>query len=282
MSLKSVTRLDEGPLDFLRGAGREIGNKAGAAAGALGRGAAALGNNVRRQAGDVMQAGRAASAEGDRQALVQQLTKSVQQLGALLGQLSQASGQPADENPEGEQRNNPMPADNGQQPHQQQTDNVKLAPAGAVGSGAVKPMPRRLRPSDVAARRAARPASRRAVPTFDSFLYGSFNDDPLLNEGIWDFLQGAGREGANKVMDKWRQAGQNSTLAQMYRAGVKASREGDVRSIRKQIDGLIASIGEMQAKLGPVGPEVISKALSTLEPNMQRLVARRLRAATGQ
>lgn len=265
MSLKTVKRLNEGPLDFLRGAGREAGRQV-------------ANSGVGRAVGDMVQAGKAASAEGNARKQREQLTAAITQLGQMVVQLQTLQGQPSDENPQDEQRQNPMPADNGQQPAQQQTDNVQSGPASAQ-PGAQSSV-RRLTPKMAAARGLGQNRPRRvgeSVGSFEMFLSASFNDNMQLDEGVWDFLKGAGQEGARKVLAKWQDAGKNSTLAQMYRAGMDAHESGKVKSLEKKVQAQVAAIKQMIATMGPQGWPIAKEIVASLPQAEQQAVFNTLR-----
>lgn len=245
MTLKKVTRLDEGPLDFIRGASGEAGRKV-------------KNSGLGRAVGDVVRAGRAASAEADANALRGQLGQAVQKLGQLVARYNELNGNPQDENPQDEQRDNPMPADNGQQPHQQQTDNVS---SGNTMGGQAQAFRTTTRPR-------GRMGQHGFEYTFDSFMHMTFDDEQQLDEGVWDFLKGAAGEGVRKMINHYQS--KPSVLKDLYHAGREASAQGNIRSLQKKIQVQAAQIAALASKMGPQGQAAIKAAIQALPQPLQR------------
>jgi len=244
MTFKKVSRLDEGPLDFARGFGRE--------------GVRQVKNSgIGRAVGNMVQAGRDASAEADAKAVQTQLIQSVQQLGQLVAKYNQLTGQVPDEVPQGDDLpDNPRPADNGQQPHQQQKDNVKMGVPDAFRT-TQKPK--------------GRIGQHGFEYTFDSYLRQVYGTEEQLDEGFWDFLKGAGKEGARAGVEKIKTAlnPEKSTLAKMYRAGRQASHDGNVRNIQAKMQQVAAQIAALAEKV-PQKEAAIRSAIAQVPQPLQR------------
>lgn len=165
MGLKSTQRLDEGPLDFIRGAGAMAGQKAKAGATAVGQRVA---NSAPvRAAGDVIQAGRQASQVGE-------IIKKLKVFAQLVAQFDDAAAQA------------------GTAPVQESTENKD------------GPM------------------------TFASFMSGIHAEQ--IDEGIWDFMKGAGGAMAHKARETVNKyAERPSVFKDIYQAGKQASAEGNVK-----------------------------------------------------
>ena len=134
MKLTRVTRLNEGPLDFIRGAGAEVGNKI-------------RNSGVGRAATDIYQAGKTASGNADFEALLKKFTATAVQV--ARNDVDGTSAQRA-----------PAPAQ--QAPAQQ-------APAQRVPVNKT-----RQRNIDNRRAQASAVRSRRPMESFDTFLQQSF------------------------------------------------------------------------------------------------------------
>lgn len=227
MGLKKIQRLNEGPFDFARGMAGAAGQKMGNAARGFVKGVA---NTV----GDIAQAGRTASIQGDLDSAVAKLAKLIVQYDQLN------SSQPDQENsPEQPQQ----PEDKSAvQPSQtaQQERNVGGVAQAFQSQGKPK----------------ARSGQYGPEWTFNSFLQATHGEQ--LDEGVWDFVKGAGAEVGNKIRDKINSyAERPSIMKDLYRAGAKASAEGDLRSVKENtlrqlalvIQALKQSVGDPQQVL---------------------------------
>lgn len=261
MSIKKVQRLEEGPFDFVKGAGKEAGRKiSNATAG------------IRRGANDIVQAGKDASAAGDtrkQQALVQELSKQMALLAQYVQAYDEMKGTPQDENPEGEQSTNDAEADNGQQPQQQQTDNVQQ---GSRTPGGVANAFRTQGKSKMTVNR-----GHGNEWSFESYLRLLHTPEDQLDEGAWDFIKGAGNAAVGKVKDQIQSYAQKpSMIKDLYNAGKQASQEGDVKS--RALNQLKVVVGIIK-KLGPAGLDAEQRAIISLPKNNQRRVTALLQRA---
>lgn len=194
MRLKQIDQLNEGPFDFLRGAGKELGNK--------------VANSGPVRAGrEVIQAGADASANAN-------LEKAIAQLAAVL--LARDKLQPQEE---------PVaaPAQQQQAPAQQQA-----APGADPFKAAQKPR--------------MTMKNGQQMYQFNSFLQAVHGDQ--LDEGVWDFIRGAGKAVGDKVN---AYAAQPSVFKDIYSAGQKASAEGNAAREVKQKEQELISV-ETKAK----------------------------------
>lgn len=302
MSLSKITRIDEskkqlheGPFDFIRGASAEAGRKV-------------KNSGVGRAVGDMVNAGRDASRSADLQKAQQQAQQAMIDLGGLVQQFFQMNGgQEAEDAVDSGNAANPRPADNGQQPHQQQTDNVQqtantpapaqASPAQAPGQQAQAQQPR-MRPRTMgqpgqhvtpdAFRTTKKPKGRQGKNgfeyTFDSFLQATFDDQQQLDEGPLDFIRGAAGEGVRKMVDRYQK--KPSLLKDLYQAGARASAAGRVNKVQKQIEQKAAAIADLITRSQLDFNEVFKGAAADMSPAVQRGVAfyvrKQLRAQHGQ
>lgn len=237
MSSKKKQELNEGPLDFMRGAGAEVGRK--------------VANSAPVQAGrDVVNAGRAASAQGN---IASQLTKAIAQLASMMAYIDKAGSsvdltQQQQQQPQGQQ----------QQPSQQQQAQAKRPQQQGQQqqqqSG--NPFVPNQKPRFVM-------KNGMQQYQFNSFLQAIHGEK--LDEGVWDFVKGAGKEAGTKIRDKINDyAARPSMLKDIYNAGKAASIDGDAKKVeatkaqaKKQVEVILG----LAKQLGPAAPQVIAKAV---------------------
>jgi hypothetical protein len=236
----------EGPMDFMRGMAGHVGNKVAQSAPV---------QNIKRGVGDVVQAGRTASAVGD-------LSKQVQQLAQLMlqiGQLQKAAQQAA-----------PAQAAPAQQAPAQQAPAQSASPEAFRTSGKPK----------------GRMGQHGFEYTFSSYIQDLSGEQ--INEGMWDFVKGAGGVVADKAREKIsayaeRNKGFLNKVAdagkEMWQAGRDASTAGDAKKaaaqleqVRQQAKQVLGQIVAQVAKLGDNGDAVLKKAVATLPPQHQQKV----------
>lgn len=242
MGLKQATRLDEGPLDFMRGA-----------AGAAGQKIAQSG--VGRAVGDVVNAGKQASAIGNLQQQIMQFAKTV----AMIDKLKQAE---ANVEVQGDRQEPTM-----DKPADQQQD-------AAPQSGGVAQ----------AFRTQGKPRGRQGKYgpewTFDSFLRTLYSDEQKLDEGVMDFMKGAAGAAWGKAAAAVKEYGDRPSIVKdLYHAGKAASDAGNARrtemksaeatqTAMKQLEGILAQI----KALGPqAGKQAIMQATQKMGPQGQRI-----------
>lgn len=247
--------LSEGPMDFMRGMASATGQKV-----MQSRPVQA----VKKQVGDVVQAGRTASQVGDMSKLViqlAQLAKTRQQLKAKL-QSAQVPGQ--------EQQAAPA-----QQPAQQQR------PA-AVPPNA----------TPAAFRTTEKPKGRMGQHgfeyTFNSFMQDVYGSEQL-NEGVWDFVKGAGQAAGGKIADKLQQtfASRGAWLTNavgagkdIVNAGRQASMQGDLKKaqaqlqqVEQQMQALLKQIVASLKQMGDAAPNAVAQIVRGLPEQEQRAMA---------
>lgn len=215
---REQTQVNEGPLDFIRGAGAAAGRHA----------SSAVGNAARSVAGgvrNIAQAGAAASTQGD-------LEKAVAKLAALLASINQQ-----DANVE-------------QQPQENQPRQSDQPKSGALGMGAPDAFRTTTKPRGQMGKHGFE-------YTFDSFLQATHGDQ--LDEGIWDFVKGAGQAAGKQLQSKIDSyASRPSVLKDIYASGLNAhqtsQRNAEAKSkaqVQQNIEQTAAHIKQIAAKTGP-------------------------------
>lgn len=251
MGIKNVGRLregqnhlTEGPFDFVRGAGAAAGQKIAQ-------------SGVGRAVGDVVNAGRQASAVGNLQAAVVKFVKLMQEVDKLSPQGSQ-------------QQVRQEPSMNAAQQQQQQQQQQQKA------------QPRQRVPDDAAPaafRTQNKPKVRRGKYgdewTFDSFLHDLYGSEEQLNEGVMDFVKGAGREAWEKARAAVKSYGERpSMIKDLYNAGRAASAEGDQRrqaeraqqAKQKALEQLAIVLDALKA-VGPQAGQALQQVLQRVAGN---------------
>lgn len=241
MGLKQATRLDEGPLDFMRGA-----------AGAAGQKIAQSG--VGRAVGDVVNAGKQASAVGNLQQQIMQFAKTI----ATIDKLKQAE---ANVEVQGNRQEPTM-----DQPASQQQDAPETG--GVAQAFRTQGKPR------------VRPGKYGHEWTFDSFLRTLYSDEQKLDEGVMDFMKGAAGAAWGKAAAAVKEYGDRPSIVKdLYHAGKAASDAGNARRTEKksaeatqvamkQLEGILAQI----KALGPqAGKQAIMQATQKMGPQGQRI-----------
>lgn len=241
MKLQRVTKINqinEGPFDFIRGASSAAKQKI-------------KDSNLGRNVGDIVNAGKQASEAGDIKKRQRQLAQYVQRLGQMMLDYNRFNNIPPDENVNSPTDRNPMKTNNQQTPAQQQTDNVQQ-----TANQQTDQLNNKFAES----------------VTFERFLQSTFNPTLTvkIDEGIWDFIKGASREGIKKVVDRYQN--KPSVLKDLYHAGAAASRQGDARSLEGNINKVTNIIVTLYKQLGPVGQTTLSSAINDLPPEIRRSV----------
>lgn len=256
MGIKQVTRLNEGPLDYLIGAGRSVG-----------RNVSAAGRNIAA-------AGQTASITADLAKLLSQFAQVSVAYDKLTAQ------QPA-----------PTPAARQAAPAQQPLT-LQRMDRRARKPKASKP----VTGAPAAFRGAGRPTVQGAHGPefrFEQYLQAVMADE--LNEGAWDFIKGAGGEAVNKAR-QWvnNYANRPSLIRDLYQAGKNASAAGDAKrqadqqaasvaqqdtqrqQLEQQRTQLIQQIKALLSKAGQQAQSVIAAALSKLPQDVQQYVSPRV------
>lgn len=245
MGLKSVRRetLQEGPMDFARGAAGAVGQKmAGAARN--------VGGAIASTARDVNAAGQQASAVGN-------FEKQLQQFAQLLTQRAQLKTQLPQQEAEPEQQAAP---EQQQAPAQQQN-------------------PFQSKPKYTQGNKNGAPANYGPQLQFNAYLQATHGEQ--IDEGVWDFVKGAGSAIAGKMKEKINSYanGAGDTFRDIYKAGAKASTEGNARATQQKYDQVGAQIQQIGKNLlsqlkafGPKGPEVLKAAIAKLPQQVQMRV----------
>lgn len=198
---------------------------------------------------DVVQAGQAASAVGDFNNMVVQFAKALALYDSLKNQRPQERQEPTmDPKPQ-------APAPQQQKPESAAPEAFRTTqkPKGQMGPQGFQ-------------------------YTFNSFLQDTHGEQ--INEGVWDFVKGAGAAVGSKIRDKINQYGQKaSTITDIYRAGVQASREGDQRrqgqkaeQAKQQALELLQQLVDKLKGFGDKAPQVLANAVAKLpQPQQQRV-----------
>lgn len=299
------SHLYEGPLDFMRGAAGATGQKVANGARAVGQGVANAAGAVKQQVGDVIDAGSAASLAGDISKAVTAFAKNYDSFIQAQGrgqqqaqpspapqpgaqgdagaqpagaeQAPQAGTPPSPEvqakqadlaskrgmrnQPEAE----PQPGDD-QEPNQQSQpdDREELdqqardqAIRDKNSGGVASPFQTTNKPK-------GRPGKYGNEWTFSSFMMATSGEQ--LDEGVWDFVKGAGSAAGGKIMDKLKKMGQSSHFADIINAGRTASREGDAASAKKAAQQSLNNLAALIKRAGPQGKTLLTTALNQIQP----------------
>jgi hypothetical protein len=234
----------EGPIDFMRGMGGAVAQKAARPVQAIKRGVQ-----------DVVQAGRTASATGDFTKLVQQFAQLLVQRHRLKGMIPQQPTEP------------------------------DQAPQAAA------PAPQQTKPQS-AAPEAFRTTSKTArfVPgkhgpeyTFNSFIQDMSGEQ--INEGMWDFVKGAGGAIADKARQKIDSYAQKNrgwlndvvdASRDIIQTGRGASAAGDLKKAMAQLEqvntqalALKKQLLDMMRQFGDNATNILGQAVSTLPRNQR-------------
>lgn len=255
MGLKKVQRIDEGPMDFMRGAGAMAGRKVAQSAPV---------QAVKRGVGDVMQAGRDASAAGD-------FSKAVINFAQLYAKYMQMKGSmPQQQEPAAapeQQAGTPA----GPDVQAKQAEIAKARQSRATPPGAPE-----------AFRTTQKPKGRMGQHGFE-YTFNSFMQDisgEAINEGAWDFVKGAGAAVAGKAREAINTyANKPSIFKDMYSAGKAASQAGDAKKqaaefeqVKQQtLQALQALVAQMKT-MGDNGPKVLQQAVAKLPQDQQQAV----------
>lgn len=235
----------EGPMDFMRGVAGAAGQKVGQA---VARPVQAVKRNVK----DVVQAGRTASAVGD-------LSKAVQRLAQLMmmrDKLKAAVPQTAEP---------------------QQTQQAAPAPQQKPQSAA----PEAFRTDNKTARFV--PGKHGPEYTFNSFIHDMAGEQ--INEGMWDFVKGAGAAVADKARAKINDYAERNKNwltnvvgagKEVIDAGRQASAAGNAKKATAQFAQVdqeakqqLTAIVDQITKLGANGQNALKQAISTLPRNQR-------------
>lgn len=288
MSLKKVSRegqshLYEGPLDFLRGAGSAAGQKAANGLRSAGQGIANAGNAVKQQVGDVVQAGAAASLAAEIDKAVGSFAKSYQQFVTA----SQAESSPAPQ-PNAQTGAEPVGAEQAPQAGTPPSPEVQAKQADLASKRGMRNQPEAQpqpgdeeAPDDEAQNQAIRDKNSGGVAapfqttnkpkgrpgkhgnewTFSSFMAATSGD--RIDEGVWDFVKGAGGAVADKVGSAIQKYSEKpSIFKDIYHAGVAASQAGDKAALQKSASASRDALVALIQKAGPQGPDLLTKALN--------------------
>jgi hypothetical protein len=122
--------------------------------------------------------------------------------------------------------------------------------------------------------------------TFNSFLQDTHGEQ--INEGVWDFVKGAGAAVGGKIRDKINAyADQPSVLKDIYHAGKAASQAGDARAQGAKYQQAIVQakqlrdqLRQMLQQLGKQAPAVLAKAVSQYDPKLQMNLQKHLMGST--
>jgi len=230
MKLAKITRIEE---STLKEGPFDFLRGAGAEAGRRVGGAVAnAGRAVAGSVNNVVQAGAAASAQAD-------LEKAIASLAALL---TKANGTP-------QQQAHQQPA--AQPPAQEPQGN----PSDAVPAA----FRRTSKPKGVAGK-----DGHDFQWTFNSYMQAIHGEQ--LDEGIWDFVKGAGKAVGAGIRDKINQyAERPSVFKDIYQKGLEASQQGDANkaaqakvALQKQIQSATQQVQQLASK---VSPQVLMAAI---------------------
>lgn len=270
MGLKRIHTLNEGPMDFMRGMGSATGQKV-----MQSRPVQAIKRNV----GDVVQAGRTASQIGD-------LSKAVMQLAQLLKQRQQLKSKLQMQNV-GQQ---PQQAPQQQQQRQEPTMNPAQQRPQRVPANAT---PAAFRTTD---KPKGRMGQHGFEYTFNSFMQDVYGGEQL-NEGVLDYVKGAGQAAGSKIADKlqqtfgsrggWLSSAVNAGKDIMA-AGRAASAEGDMKKAQAQFQQVEAQFQQVDAQaralmkqivdslrqMGEAAPQAVSQIVRGLPQQDQQTIAR--------
>lgn len=202
-------QLNEGPSDFMRGAFGELRNKTAAAS-------QRMRQQISKTGGDIYQAGKQASSRAEVEKLIFSIAKMIS-----------PSAVPTDA-----ERIEPSMEEPAVK---QSTQPTVPSPSKANASMTVDQSPKYGGPSQ--------PYNYRYMQ-FGEFLSHTYSGEKL-DEGMWDFIKGAGKEVGKKINDKLSAyAERPSVLRDIYQAGKKTSQVADQRRSNEQ-----ARQAEMQQRV---------------------------------
>jgi hypothetical protein len=245
LTFKEYLEIDEGLLDFAKGAGSEIGRKV-------------AGSAPVRAAKDVIAAGHAASAEATKKQAVQaalNAQKLLAQMGPdgeqMLMQAFQAMGQ---QGQLGAKLYQQVKARTGQQKQAAPAQRAAPAQQQAVPSSAVPAAFRTPANKPVAMR--TKSGQTLALANFDFTIDGK----DYLQEAVGDFLGGMARAAKQKVAGAINQYAERNPLrglGDIWQAGKAASKAGDVKkkiqAIAQQLAQLATALYKQQAAPAQAG-----------------------------
>lgn len=252
MGLKTINKLNEGPMDFMRGAGAESGRKVAQ-------------SGVGRAVGDVVAAGKQASAIGNFQKLIAQFAQTLATIDKLRPAGQEAPGQQQQE-PERQE-----PTMDAPQQQQRAGQRVPMQEPGVAQAFRTDRKPK------------GQMGRHGFEYTFNSFLQDTHGEQ--INEGAWDFVKGAGAAVAGKMRDKINAyADKPSVIKDIYQAGKAASQAGNARAAQGKFDQVVqqgkqlrAQLRQMMAQFGPQAPAIVAKAIAQFPPAVQANIKRHLK-----
>lgn len=249
-------QVNEGPSDFMRGAFGELRNKTAAASQRFRQQASQVGS-------DIMNAGRQASLRGE-----------VEKLVASIAQMMQ----PETPAPDAARIEPSME----QEPQSKQANSAVPSPSKANASMTVDQNPKYGGPSQ--------PYNYRYMQ-FGEFLSRTYSGEQL-DEGMWDFLKGAGQEVGKRISDKLTSYSQRpSALRDIYQAGKKTSQVADQRRAndkernaemqkRVQMSRAMNQLVNLVSQMNPQARnDVLFLSIRKLPPALQQPTWNRIREA---
>lgn len=263
-SLRKVTKLDESPIDFMRGAAREAGRKI-AQSGAV------------RTVKDLAAAGTREVAKSDIRAKHANVIGHVQRIAKLVAQLDALRGVVPEERPQGRDLPpNARPADAGQRPAQQQTDNVSMAGDAVPDAFRTTGKPRAVM------------GKHGPELKFEEFLRAKATGDlqTLEEWSAMPFLKGVGKQLIKKALDMPNN-GILGSIGDIYRAGneenayakkqkTKVSLSNELKQLERELQSLGASkTAALKKAVGQLdGPELQRRVMHVIARRMPDLVGR--------
>lgn len=242
-----LQQVNEGPLDFLKGAAGAVGSAA-------------------KQAGSqVYQAGAAASAQGNIEKLVAQLASLLTYQDKLTAERKQAAAQaqqqPAQQN---QQQGQQQPGQQAPANGPQQSKKLQMSPA------AQQMMQNKAKP---------RVAMGQQGPSlqFNSYMQSMYGDH--LDEGVMDFIKGAGAKIGGMMRDKINSKVSQgaSVFRDIYSAGSEASSSADEAKAAEQAK---TAWNDTQSKIGDATSQIVG-ILSKFPQNASQLLGAASRKAGG-
>lgn len=229
--LVSITRLDEGTLDFIRGASRNVGQKVAQSAPVA-------------ATRDIYRAGQQASRTAD-------FGREVDALARLIVQYDKIKAA-------------------SQQTNQQPSDLVqRAAPTGQpqTGQPASSATPAAFRTTE---KPKGQMGKHGFEYTFSSFVRDTHGEQ--LNEGVWDFVKGAGVAAGAKIRDQINNYADRagSTLSDIYRAGKHASAQGDATRVESQLAQTQSAADQQLAKVVAATQQMGDNGLNALEQSLRK------------
>lgn len=113
--------------------------------------------------------------------------------------------------------------------------------------------------------------------TFSSFMQATHGE--RIDEGVWDFVKGAGNAVKSKVSDKINSYanGAGNTFRDIYKAGQEASAQGDKQKeaaqlgqAKQQAIGLLRKIVDIMKQVGgDRSPQMLKNATGKLPPDLR-------------